>query len=76
MCLVGCFVMAICMFSPPVPLAACGEQCDAKYASNIDECHMQFGGDPADAEELTDCIQEARDAYRSCLDDCSALILR
>ena len=73
---VGCFVMAICMFSPAVALAACGEQCDAKYASNIDACHTQLGGNPADAAELTDCIQEARDAYRGCLDDCSAQLTR
>jgi hypothetical protein len=72
---VGCFVMAICMFSPAVALAACGEQCDAKYASDIDECHTQFGDNPADAAELTDCIQEAGDAYRGCLDDCSTQLI-
>lgn len=52
--------------------AACGEECDSQYASAIDDCKVQFGDDPADAADLANCIQEARDDYRSCLDNCSS----
>jgi hypothetical protein len=29
------------------------------YSSDIDGCRLQFADDPADADALTDCIQEA-----------------
>jgi hypothetical protein len=47
--------------------AACGEDCDNQYSSAIDDCRSQYGDDPADANGLANCIQEARDDYRSCL---------
>jgi hypothetical protein len=52
--------------------SACGEECDSQYSSAIDDCRSQYGDDPADADDLTDCIQEAKDDYRSCLDDCAS----
>ena len=63
---------ALGMLSPGTADAACGEECDGQYSSAIDDCRSQFGDDPADAEDLTNCIQEARDDYRSCLDDCAS----
>jgi len=52
--------------------AACGEECDGQYSSAIDDCRYHYGDDPADADDLTNCIQEAREDYRSCLDDCAS----
>ena len=52
--------------------ATCGEECDGQYSSAIDDCRSQYGDDPADADDLTNCIQEAKDDYRSCLDDCAS----
>jgi hypothetical protein len=52
--------------------ATCGEECDASYASDIDTCKLQYGDDPADADDLATCISSAKDDYRSCLDDCAA----
>jgi hypothetical protein len=51
--------------------AICGEECDGQYSSAIDDCHSRYGDDPADADDLANCVQEARDDYRSCLDDCA-----
>ena len=56
---------------PGAANATCGEECDSQYSSDIDDCRFQFGDDPADADDLAACIQEARDDYRSCLDDCA-----
>jgi hypothetical protein len=56
--------------SPGAAYATCGAQCDGRYLSDTEDCRFQFGDDPANADDLADCIQEARDDYRSCLDDC------
>jgi hypothetical protein len=51
-------------------VAACGEACDTAYQSDVASCHTQFS-DPDDADDLANCIQEARDDYRSCVEDCA-----
>ena len=56
---------------PGAARAKCGKQCDTSLSSDIDDCRLQYDGDPADADDLMRCIQEARDDYRSCLDDCA-----
>jgi hypothetical protein len=50
--------------------ATCGEEYDGRYSSAIDR--LQYGDDPADADDLAGCIRETRDDYRSCLDDCAS----
>ena len=70
------FVLAtITMVSSGGAVAGCGEECDARYSSDIDNCRLQYGDDPSDADDLANCIQEARDDYRSCLDDCPSASL-
>ena len=66
-----CVLVMLAIVSPGAANATCGEECDGQYASEIDDCHSQYGDDPRDADDLTNCIQEARDNYRSCLDDCA-----
>jgi hypothetical protein len=63
-------LVALCRVSPDMAHARCGEECDGQYASDIDDCRLKYREDPANADDLADCIQEARDDYRSCLDDC------
>ena len=70
--LAGLFVLAFGLVSARSAGATCGEECDGDYASAIDDCKSQYGDDPADADELATCIQEARDSYRTCLDNCAA----
>jgi hypothetical protein len=60
------------MALPGAARATCGEECDGQYSSTIDDCRSQYRDDPADADDLVNCIQEARDDYRSCLDDCAS----
>jgi len=66
----ACLFVA-CAISPGTVKATCGEECDEQYSSDVDDCHSNFGDDPADAEDLTSCIQDARDNYGSCVDDCA-----
>jgi hypothetical protein len=70
------FVLAtLAMVPPSIAIAGCGEECDAGYSSEIDDCRTQYGDDPSDADDLAACIQGARDDYRSCLDDSPALAI-
>jgi len=67
-------VLLLAALAPSKGRATCGEECDGQYSSAIDDCRLQYGDDPADADDLTNCIQDVRDDYRSCLDDCAAMI--
>ena len=69
---VCCIALALGALTPGKAHATCGEECDGQYSSAIDDCRSQYGDDPADADDLTNCIHEARDDYRSCLDDCAS----
>jgi hypothetical protein len=71
--LVGYFILGLgTLATPSAAYATCGEECDGQYSSAIDDCRLQYGDDPADADDLAGCIREARDDYRSCLDDCAS----
>jgi hypothetical protein len=48
----------------------CNQQCHAGYSADEDDCRYQYGT-PADTDALANCIREARDDYRNCLDDCA-----
>jgi hypothetical protein len=54
-----------------VAKAACGEDCDTEYQSDVDHCHSIYGDDPADAADLARCIDNARDDYRNCVENCA-----
>ena len=56
---------------PDAGRATCGQKCDLSYSADIDGCRFQYGNDPADADALADCIQEAKDDHQSCLGDCA-----
>jgi hypothetical protein len=73
--LIGCILLALGTVAPSVALATCGEECDGQYSTAIDDCRSHYGDDPADADDLTNCIQETRDDYRSCLDDCASVMI-
>jgi hypothetical protein len=68
---VGCLFLAWAVISPNAANATCGEECDQQYSSDVDDCHSNFGDDPADAGDLASCIRDARDDYRSCVNNCA-----
>jgi hypothetical protein len=67
----ACFLLIACVISPGSAIATCGEECDQQYASDVDDCHSQYGDDPKDADDLAACAQDARDDYGSCVNDCA-----
>jgi hypothetical protein len=62
--------LILTLLGPTTALPACGEDCDSTYQSDVDSCHVQFS-DPEDADDLANCIQNARDDYRTCVEDCA-----
>ena len=70
--LVGCILLTLGMLVPDKVRATCGRQCDASYSTDIDNCRLQYGDDKTDVGDLTNCVQEAKDDYRRCLDDCNS----
>ena len=69
--LTGYALVTLGALAPASTHVKCNQQCDAGYSADVDDCRFQFNT-PADADALTDCIQRARDDYRSCLDDCAS----
>jgi hypothetical protein len=49
---VGCLFLAWAVIPPNAANATCGEECDQQYSSDVDDCHSNFGDDPADADDL------------------------
>jgi hypothetical protein len=41
-----CILVMLTIVSPGAANATCGEECDGQYASEIDDCHSQYGDDP------------------------------
>ncbi len=52
-------------------VAACGEDCDSDYQSATENCQLMYGDNPEEAEDLSMCVQNARDEYRSCVENCA-----
>src|SRR5437870_899568 len=54
----GAFVSAI--LSVAAVWAGCKTDCKTAYESEVEECHSQYD-EPDDADELKQCIEEAKD---------------
>src|SRR5262249_48160963 len=61
--LTGYILVALCALLPASTHPTCGEECDTAYSC------VQFGDDPADADDLAACIRAGRDDEWSGLDD-------
>ncbi len=64
-------LVAIVTAPPRAANAACGEDCDTEYQSDVDTCHSNYGDDPAEAADLAQCIDNSRGDYRSCVENCA-----
>ena len=53
--------------------AGCKSDCHDEYDSAIKSCKSQ-DDDPDDADELRQCIQNAKDEYESCIEECDSLV--
>ena len=63
---------AIVLLSFPRPIAAgCKTDCQDTYQSAVEECHLLH--DTADeADDLKMCIDDAKDEYDSCKEECDS----
>ena len=51
--------------------AGCKSDCHDEYQSEVESCHQRYD-DPDDADDLRQCIQNAKDDYESCIDECDS----
>jgi hypothetical protein len=49
--------------------AGCKSDCRDEYESEVDSCKLLYD-DPDDAFDLQLCIQNAKDEYQSCIEEC------
>lgn len=51
-------------------VAACISNCRDDYESAVDTCKTSYGDDPDDADDFQTCVQDAKDEYNSCDEQC------
>ncbi len=49
--------------------AGCKSDCRDDYESEVESCRLIYDT-PDDADELQMCIQNAKDQYESCIEEC------
>ena len=50
--------------------AGCKSDCRDEYQSEIESCHLLYD-DPDDADDLQICVQDAKDQYNDCIEECN-----
>lgn len=67
------FILLVALFGGSLAMvwAGCKSDCRDEYDSEIESCKSQYD-DPEDADELRQCIQNAKDEYESCIDECDS----
>ena len=53
----------------PLGKAGCKGDCREEYESDVDSCHLLYS-DADDADDLQQCVQEAKDDYDACIEEC------
>jgi hypothetical protein len=51
--------------------AGCISDCKDNYDSEVESC-KQLYDEPDDADDLQQCIQNAKEDYQSCIDECTS----
>ncbi len=66
--IISVFVLIISGFSL-YAIAGCKSECQDQYESEIQSCNEQYD-DPDDDEMLRTCVDDAKNEYQSCVDEC------
>ena len=66
------FILPLVLFSASSAMiwAGCISDCRDDYDSEVQSCKERYDL-PDDAEDLQQCIQNAKDEYQSCIDECT-----
>ena len=57
--------------STSVASAGCKSDCKDQYQSEVDSCHLMYD-DPEEADDLRMCLDNAKDEYDSCIEECES----
>jgi hypothetical protein len=52
-------------------MAGCITDCADEYTSKVDDCKQQYD-DPDDADDLRQCIEDAKTDFDDCKDECTS----
>ena len=64
------FLLSFVSVGVPFPVwADCKSDCRGQYDSGVKSCNS-FYGDPEDSDSLEICIDNAKDEYDKCLEEC------
>lgn len=63
-------VLTLNTASAAIIWAGCKSDCRDEYQSEIESCHQQYD-DPDDADDLKMCLQDAKDQYNDCIEECN-----
>jgi hypothetical protein len=71
----ACFMVLMLVFNlaaiGTLAWAGCKTDCRDEYDSEVESCKSTYD-DPDDADELQQCIQNAKDEYESCIEECDS----
>jgi hypothetical protein len=62
-------IVLLCCVSAAMIWAGCKSDCRDEYQSEIESCHL-LNDDPDDADDLQICLQDAKDQYDACVEEC------
>jgi outer membrane murein-binding lipoprotein Lpp len=62
-------VVLLAIASAMIVWAGCKTDCNDEYDSAVESCNSSYD-DPEDSDDLTQCIQSAKDESQSCIEEC------
>ena len=64
-------VTAVLIFTCPLEIiwAGCKSDCRDEYESEVESCRLLYD-DPDDSDDLRFCIENAKDEFESCIEEC------
>ena len=64
------FVFVLMVFGFSIQsIAECKSDCLEEYESEVESCKEQYD-DPGEADMFQTCIEDAKNQYQSCIDEC------
>lgn len=64
-------IISLVLIFVSIVWAGCKSDCRDEYDSEVESCKLMYD-DPDDSDDLRMCIENAKDDYDSCKDDCNS----
>ena len=67
----GLVLLVAVLLLPRLSISACKTDCRDEYESARDDCMLTYD-DPDDSDDLHLCLEDAKSAYRDCIEECES----